>query len=408
MKGSILFRLASRKVTSPRHFSRWTLALAVAISIVSPAASQPPGLFHRSTSLPVREFSRIVQEFSEDEGKFPTDNFTSNERAYLDIVDQLQQAGVSGGAYIGVGPEQNFSYIAKVRPRIAFIVDIRRQAVIQHLLYKAIFHLAKNRAQFLSLLFSRPISQKHLAAGDSLPELLDRIGKAPGPREAFAGNLAAIRKTIEEGFHYPLSPEDAKSLEYVYNAFWEDSLDIGFRFGSGVKIPGSWGFPVLRDLLLATDLHGKPGNFLAREGDYQFVRQLQERNLVIPIVGDFAGPKALRSVADYLRKNGYTVSAFYTSNVEEYLYFNQVFGAFAENVGKLPISDRSVFIRAVRAGWTPHSFYVRNDRIEPYLQKISVFLTDFSEGLIPTYRDLVTTHYLPRADAQPGESPLWQ
>ena len=49
-----------------------------------------------------------------------------------------------------MGPEQNFTYIAKIRPRIAFIVDIRRQAIIQHLMYKAVFHLSPDRVQFLS------------------------------------------------------------------------------------------------------------------------------------------------------------------------------------------------------------------------------------------------------------------
>src|SRR5262249_20330296 len=94
------------------------------------------------------EVFRLSREFSEDGGYFRSDNFTSNETAYLTVVDKLRQLGATGGAYIGVGPEQNFTYIAKIRPRIAFIVDIRRQAIIQHLMYKAIFHLSPDRVQF--------------------------------------------------------------------------------------------------------------------------------------------------------------------------------------------------------------------------------------------------------------------
>ena len=108
-------------------------------------------------SLSAAEFSRLSREMSEEGGYFRSDNFTSNETAYLTVVDKLKQLGASGGAYIGVGPEQNFTYIAKVRPRIAFIIDIRRQAVLQHLVYKAVFHLAPDRVQFLSLLLSRPL-----------------------------------------------------------------------------------------------------------------------------------------------------------------------------------------------------------------------------------------------------------
>ena len=107
----------------------------------------------RVTALPASEFLRMIREFSEEDGYFRSDNFTSNETSYLQVIDRFPQLNVSGGAYVGVGPEQNFTYIAKIRPQIAFIVDIRRQAMIQHLMYKAIFHEAETRAQFLSVLF---------------------------------------------------------------------------------------------------------------------------------------------------------------------------------------------------------------------------------------------------------------
>src|SRR5262245_49309046 len=84
------------------------------------------------------EFSRIVEQFSEEEGTFFSDNFVSNETSYLHVVKKFREMGITGGAYLGVGPEQNFTYIAKTRPQIAFIVDIRREAIIQHLMYKAI------------------------------------------------------------------------------------------------------------------------------------------------------------------------------------------------------------------------------------------------------------------------------
>jgi hypothetical protein len=57
---------------------------------------------------------------------------------------------------VGVGPEQNFSYIAAIRSAMAFVIDIRRQAVMQHLMFKAMFELSKDRADFLSLLFAKP------------------------------------------------------------------------------------------------------------------------------------------------------------------------------------------------------------------------------------------------------------
>ena len=396
------------KRTSRWRFAGRILALAIALWGVAPLCGLHAAQlgFGRTARIPISEFSRMIREFSEHGGDFPTDNLTSNERNYLQVVGKLKEMGISGGAYIGVGPEQNFSYIAKIRPRIAFIVDIRHQAIVQHLLYKAIFHRAENRAQFLSLLFSKPVPATRSVTAGPFEKLLDYISEAPTSREAYLENLKAIRQTIEEDFQYPLTAEDAKGLEHIYNFFWEDNLTVGFRFGKGGKIPGQWGFPELRDLLLATDLNGKQGNFLAREDDYKFVRKLQEQNRVIPIEGDFAGTKALAAVASYLRKNGYTVSAFYTSNVEEYLYENKVYGRFEENVAKLPVSDRSVFIRAVRAAWAPHTFWSATDHITPFLQKIPVFLEDFKAGLLPDYWSLVTTHYIAATESHRQYLPL--
>ena len=406
MNAMIFPGLIFRKRTLARRFAGAILALTLALASTPLAYSQQEAqpASNRATPIPATEFSRMVQEFSEPEGDFDSDNFTSNETSYLHVVGKLKELGITGGAYLGVAPEQNFTYIAKIRPRIAFIVDIRRQAMIQHLFYKAIFHRAKNRAEFLSLLFSKPLPDP-AETGDSLEGLLNYIRKTPAGREAFLANLAAIRKTIEENFRFPLSSQDAQSLEYVCTAFWRGSLSIGTRGFSY----GRWRFPTLGDLIVATDLNGKRGNFLAQEEDYQFVRNLQEQNRVIPVVGDFAGAKAFTAVANYLRKNGYTVSAFYTSNVEQYLYGNEVFGRFAENVAKLPISDRSVFIRAVRGGGGLHPASVPGYRMITLLQKISVFLEDYPEGLYPDYWRLVTTHYIagvePRKEVSPSAAP---
>jgi hypothetical protein len=342
------------------------------------------------------EFSRMVQQFSEEGGYFQSDNFTSNETAYLHIVSRLKEIGVSEGAYIGVGPEQNFTYIAKIRPSIAFIVDIRRQAMIQHLMYKAIFHHAETRAQFLAWLFSEPIpGRTALASNVPIEDVIEYITMSPATKEAFEANLATMRRTIEREFRFPLSTEDYEALRYVYTAFFQANLRISFRFGTR-GYPSAWrgGFPGMRDLILATDENGKKGNFLASEADYQFVRSLHRQNRIIPVVGDFAGPKALAAVGEYLQKNGYKVSAFYTSNVEQFLFGNDVYGRFVENVRRLPMHDDSVFIRAVRSGWDRHPAALPGHRMTPMLQKLPVFIKDFDDGLLTDYWSLTTTHYI--------------
>ena len=325
-----------------------------------------------------------------------SDNFTSNETSYLHVVDKLRERGVTGGAYIGVGPEQNFTYIAKIRPRIAFILDIRRQAVIQHLMYKAIFHLSPNRAQFLSRLLSKPLPKEGapapLAREDVAPaDLMTVFGKIASADQTYAANLAEIKKIIQDDFQFPLSERDRESLEYVYKSFRENGLDIAFRLDASYY--GGY-FPSLKDLVLQTDLNGKTGSFLASAEDYNFVRDMQKKNLIIPVVGDFGGTKALAAIGDYLRKNGLTVTSFYTSNVEQYLFDSAVFEGFAKNIKKLPINDKSMFIRAVFHMRYTHPARIQNHMSVTLLQQMKVFLKDFDEGLYPSYRELIVTNYI--------------
>ncbi len=395
----------------------WTVAslrnLIAVVAVVTILAVEPTTQARHGSSLdrfqtapiPAQEFSRLSREFSEEDGFFRSDNFISNETSYLHVIGLMKELGCTGGAYIGVGPEQNFTYIAKIRPKIAFIVDIRRQAVIQHLMYKAIFHLADTRAKFLSLLFSKPIlPDADLGVDAPIFKMIAYFESTPSDPAVFSDNLSAIQNAIVDDFQFPLSPQDQASLRYIYTAFRDENLGIQYRTGSA-SWPGSpWGtFPSLLEIINERDLRGELGNFLASRADYEFVRDLQERNRVIPVVGDFSGSKALPAVADYLKKNGYWVSAFYTSNVEQYLFANGVFSEFAENVAKLPITEKSLFIRAFPNMGESHPARIGGHRLTTLLERMSVFLDDCSKGLYRDYWSLATTHYIaaePRVLAQ--------
>ena len=368
-----------------------------------PAAAPEQAKPKQPDSLSAEEFSKLSREFSEEGGSFRSDNFTSNETSYLHVVQKLREVGTTGGAYLGVGPEQNFSYIAKTRPRIAFLLDIRRQAVIQHLMYKAIFHTSATPAEFLAKLLSRPLPPreakdskdakdvKALPANASINELLNYFSTAAMDEKAYQANLAEIRKLIQDEFKFPLSDADKYSLEYVYKSFRDEGLAISYRTDGG----GGWGgyFPTLREIIAGEDLTGKQGNFLAVPEDYEFVRSLHRKNLIIPVVGDFGGKKAIVSIGEYLKKNGYTVTAYYLSNVEQYLFMDGKFDDFAENVRKLPLTEKSLFIRAI-AGRGYHPARQPNHRLTTLLQKMTVFLKDFDEKLYGSYNELALTNYI--------------
>jgi hypothetical protein len=353
---------------------------------VSPAGEQSNPQLERLSSV---EFSGLIRDLSEEGGYFFSDNLISNETPYLTVAGKLRQLGATGGAYVGVGPEQNFTYIAKVRPRIAFILDIRRQAVIQHLMYKALFHLSPTPAEFLSRLLSRPLTREAPAANASITEVLAYFSKTSADEETYTRGLAAIRRAIQEEFQFPLSQRDQASLEYVYKSFRDEGLNAAFRLDG-------WSdgqFPTLSEVILQPDQNGKLGNFLASRDDYDFVRGLHLKNLIVPVVGDFGGKKALPAIGEYLRKRDLTVTVFYTSNVEQYLFESGSFAAFADNVRKLPITDKSLFIRWVYQRYY-HPARMAGQRSTSLLQKMSVFLTDFDAGRYQNYVNLITTNYI--------------
>ena len=232
-------------------------------------------------------------------------------------------------------------------------------------------------------------------ANAPLDEILSFFTNIPADDRAYAENLGSIRKTIQQDFQFPLSAEDQASLEYVYKSFRTWGLQIGFDAGRR-RGRGFSRFPNLRELLAMRDLKGKQGSFLASTGDYDFVRSMQRRNLIIPIVGDFSGREALAAVGNYLRKRKLTVSVFYVSNVEIVLLdwgSLEQFSDFVKNVKKLPTDERSLLLRST------FSYYGHPARLPGYqlcnlLQKASIFLQDFDRGLYRSYRDLIMTHYI--------------
>src|SRR6202521_3989161 len=147
-----------------------------------------------------QSFATRVERLSEDGGDFDTDNLISNERSYLHVIPALNASRVSGGAYVGVGPDQNFSYIAQLRPAIAFIIDIRRDNLLLHLLFKAIFTVSETRADYLSLLFGGPpparLDEWRTADIDHLADYIERTSATDGSIRAARAKLDATIRTF--------------------------------------------------------------------------------------------------------------------------------------------------------------------------------------------------------------------
>lgn len=338
---------------------RWVARLGVSVSAAVllaaalVAAQRQPALpAPGSAAPPVRQpapgWVDAITGLSEPGGYFDTDNLISNERSWAEPLAALDAAGLAGGVYIGVGPDQNFSYIARLKPSSAYLVDIRRDNLLLHLLFKAFFELADTRAEYLCLLVGCTVAPEErgrtvvlsaagLAAWVELARRHRPIGSVPDPR--IDGVLA--------GFGLPLSADDREAITRFHRSFQDEGLELKFRsFGR----PPQRHYPSYRDLMTETDAAGAPAHFLATESAYAVVRDLQRRDAIVPLVGDLAGPSALAALARRIEADGAHVSAVYVSNVEFYLFGADRFGAFAANLARLPRRPGAVLLRSIFQG----------------------------------------------------------
>jgi hypothetical protein len=346
----------------------------------------------RAPALSRDAFADLIARISEPGGWFDTDNLISNEASYLHVTDRLEERGVRGGAYLGVGPDQNFSYIARIRPDIAFIIDIRRDNLLQHLWFKALFELAPTRIEYLSLMMGRaPPSRPDRWENASIDALIEEVSSQPVDSASLSDARRRVLGAVS-GFGVPLDATDLATIGRIHRRF--ALAGFGLRFNSYGRAPRP-DYPTYGRLLRERDLQGRQASYLAGEADYRFVRDLERRNLVIPVVGDVAGPKALVSIGDVLRERGSHVSAFYISNVEFYLMQDRTFDRFARNVAALPTDTASLLIRSVFGRFYVHPQTVPGYSSTQLLQTVGSLVGGFEAGLYRTYDDLVFGDLVP-------------
>jgi hypothetical protein len=287
------------------------------------------------------ELGRLVDSLSEAPGEFPSDNFVSNETSMLHVAPLLRADSLRGRAYVGVGPEQNLTYIGLMRPSVAYVVDIRRQNMLEHLALRAAMERAHDRLELVTLLSSRAIDRGAVAdpRRASVEELADAAARAAPSRPMLD---EAVERTValQARLGIAAAPGDRAALRAALRAFQEKALDLAFTMrASGRR------YPPLRALLGAKDPDGVASSFLGTEDAYAAVRAIVVSNRVVPVVGDFAGSKAFRGIGHDMRERRQSLGALYTSNVEQYLFAPNVYGRFVDNARALPHDDHSLIVR---------------------------------------------------------------
>ena len=331
-----------------RSSYRLLLALTAALTAArTPVVAQQAPAATASATIPAKipdaEYWKTINDLAEPGGYFRIpDNFTSNEIEVGWIFTRLQDTKVNGGVYLGVGPEQNLSYIASIRPKMAVLFDIRRQAMVQHQLFKAIFELSPDRADFLQMTFAKPRPAK-LDSTTGIQQMWDAFWYIPTDTALARKNYARITDHLTKTHGFTFTDYEMQMMKNVYDAFIAYGPIITTNGGqNGGRQPSN----TFADMTgYSYDAAGQPRSFMSSEDNYRFVRNMHLNNLILTVTGDFGGPKAIRAVADYLKARNAVVSAFYVSNVEQYLFMDGKANAFYANVATLPIDDKSVFIR---------------------------------------------------------------
>lgn len=304
-------------------------------------------------------FGALVERLSEPEGDFWTDVPLSNEDNFVDLLPTLARArGAEPGVYIGVGPDQNLNLLSAARPELAFIVDIRRDNLLLHLLYRSMFIDAATPDAWLHLCLGRrppepgPGAGLVVAAEPALAarDLIEQLNRASKDERVHTELLARTLTRMRGGWNLPVRDGDESAMKRMLTAYRTHGLELHSNRRAQ---------PTFQTLLELEDPSGRERHFLTDPEAFAFVRELEVQGRVIPVVGDFAGEHALAALASFLRERALTVNAFYASNVEQFLDQGGQWANWSRNLERLPRAEHSVLLRtglynqpgAAKNGW---------------------------------------------------------
>jgi hypothetical protein len=282
----------------------------------------------------------MIAELSEKEGAFFADTPLSNEDGYGAAIPWLERsAGREPSVYLGVGPEQNLTFIARAKPELAFVVDLRRANLLLHVLYKSMFADSTTPSQWLLLcLGRRPAPLVDEPSPEAWLVAIRAVAKDRTVHEALLERTLA-RMTGTWGM--ALEPGDAAALSRLLATFFERDLQLRYE-----TTDHNDEFPSFSELLLAKDEQGHALHFLADPGAFAALKKFEAEDRLLPIVGNFAGEHALGAIGDTLRRLNRKLGVLYASNVEEYLLIDEQWGQWQSNVARLPRTSDALLLRS--------------------------------------------------------------
>lgn len=340
----------------------------------------PPRPPHRiDLTFPARDesFAALVGGLSEPSDGPHADNLVSNEDSYPRVCGELARRVRPGGVYLGVGPDQNFTYIAHARPALAFVVDFRRRNLLLHLLHKALFSLSPDRVTYLERLTARKPGALH--ADPSARDLVAAFDRGEPDRARLAAGVSEVAAVV-------------RPLGVVREREWPALATMQARLagpGLNARFLALPMYPTLGRLIATPDRDGRPAHHLSSEPLYQAVRACQLGDRVVPLVGDFAGPATLPALAVWLRLRGLAVDVLYASDVEFFLLRAGKLAAYAENLARLPWTEGAVVVRTSTRE-IDHPERLAGDSGTTVVRDAAAFVAAARAGRIRTQADLFT------------------
>lgn len=287
----------------------------------------------------------------------------------INYLDSLNEISTRGGVYLGVATEPvNFTYIAKVRPELAVLVDINPAVSRIHLPLKgALMEIAETRLEFLSYVLGRPLAGQAIPQFKTPQDYYNFFAKTPESK--------SFREQIWQRISHRLDPE-VRSEAYQ---IWMDNF--GIEADKGQTAADALLGKYLYWNMGVTDQAGRHTAWLASEKDYSYIRDLWLAGRIKGVTGDLSGG-VMRNLAGLVEKIDQEISCMYISNCEDPLEINGRLMAFKRVIKALPWKFGAQIVKYDFGAGQGNAFNIRKVGLGEYQEQA---LKGLSETIAPDY-----------------------
>jgi len=210
--------------------------------------------------------------------------YHSNENAHEFFFPFIKN---TGGGYLGVGADQNYTLIAIARPDLAWIVDYDSVVIDLHKIHKLLILHSDNPDEFINYWKEE--------------------------------NKDKTINLIKESF-------DEKLASHLTNIFIKSRPSLSHYF----------------EILRTKKRGNKPVSWLSDIEMFDFIKKMFIAGRIRTMLGNLVGERALKGIGNTARELGVTIRTIYLTNVEEFIRYDS---NFKEWIKAIPVDSKSVILR---------------------------------------------------------------